>query len=168
MATFLAGQKLRASDMQLLPVVKTKLADQTISNTTVQTAITDLAVPLNASTTYSFRAIVWYSSTTTADFAPGLTVPAGATFRVCPHGSPATINGLSSTEMWVGTFTSNPMGTFGGKGAGAGNSAMLMLEGTVNVSGSPGNLQLTFAQGVAEVSNTVVHATSSLTVQKVG
>lgn len=165
------GDELFGADLNalvaLLPTIRTQRQDVTVSNSTAQAPITDLVAPLAASSIYTARAVLWYSSTTTADFAPGLTVPAGATYRVCPHGSPSTDNGLASAQMWVGTFTSAPIGTFGGKGAGAGNAAMLVLEATITTGATAGNLQLTFGQGLAEVSNTVVHATSSLTLQRV-
>jgi hypothetical protein len=74
-----------------------KAADQFVTNTTTNTADTDLAVYVPPTGTYEVDGFIIYDSSTTADFALGFVTPTGATFDW--HSQGITSGAASATDQ---------------------------------------------------------------------
>lgn len=150
--TFVAGQKLRASDLNTAFTAVTSLKaiktiDEKVNNTTTLQADDELFVAVAANATYAMRCQVFFNSGVTPDIKFGWTGPAGAAMR---WGSLDTFN-----TPWGQKDIGNALAI----GA-AGSDEFALFVGLLQVAGAGGNLQLTWAQNGATVSDTWVRAKS--------
>ncbi len=161
-----AGAKLRAAILRALitelrPVRGLVTADQTFtpSSTTLQN-ITELALPVAASTNYEFDAVIFYDTGTTPDIKFAATFPSGATFTW----GPASLK-FDGTDF-QSQFTAKHRQTAGtntelaAAGLGSGTVVNIQLRGTLKVSTTAGTLQIQGAQNTSNASNTIVKADS--------
>jgi hypothetical protein len=134
------------------------------SGTTGTTFVNDptLVVPLEAAGSFLFGGHLFYDTPTAADMKMTFTWPGaptasrwGATGR-----DPATTTNLAQAVIIVSGGTA----AFGGLGAGT--PAWVQFEGYIRNTGVAGNLQLQYAQSVADAGNFTVRAGSNLWVLK--
>jgi hypothetical protein len=137
-------------------------ADQTVNNSATLTA-SGLALSVEANSKYRIEGFVAYNSSQTADMIIGWTYPTGATIRWTPDS--LFISSTSAAGQVYRTFaTESDTGILGGPGAANGEA---LVTGMVTTGSTAGTLTLMFAQNVAEVSNTVLLAKSSILLTKV-
>lgn len=165
-----AGHKMTAADWaQILgafPLMRWKDSDQSVTSSTTQTNITDLTVPVAASTNYAIRAVIFYSGSTTGDINLGWTVPTGSSFKVTPDGFASGATG-NTNSIYRGVLTTSAFGALAAQGAGVGSALTAHLEGILAVNTTAGNLQLQYAQGTSDATSTVIYSGSYLWVQKI-
>lgn len=147
------------------PRVATQAASVPLTSNTTQQA-TDLVLSVAASTSYYFRAVIFYAAHENGDINIGMTLPAGSAFRVSPHGLPSSLTTPGAQGvMYVGTTTSSPFGAWSGDSTGA--TLTGFVEGQFNTSGTAGNIAITFAQGTGNANATTFVSRSYLMVQRV-
>ena len=134
------------------------------SGNTGTTLVNDpnLVVPLEAVGSFAFGGVLFYDSPTAADMKMAFTWPGaptasrwGATGRDI-----ATVTNVAQSII-TASGTSAPFG-----GLGVGTPAMVQFEGYIRNTGVAGNLQLQYAQQVADAGNFTVRAGSRLWVLK--
>jgi hypothetical protein len=142
-----------------------KTADETVTSSTTAQNDDHLVVPLLASSRYWIEFFIIYDAVQAADIKIQWSVPAGSTLR-WTHGGLGT--GVTSTIGEVSRFfrSQSDIGTVGGPAVGGGTNAIIPGEGWIDVAGTPGNLQLQWAQNVANATGTVVRANSLLIAQR--
>ena len=116
---------------------------------------------------FQFDLTLFYDSSTTADFKVALTIPALAVIRwggVGPSTAVAAGVGTGQFSVAIGSGTTI---VYGGSGVGTGNTLAIMVRGNVLMGGTAGNLQVQYAQQVADPTDTVVRAHSRLQVWRV-
>lgn len=129
-----------------------KTADQSVNNTTVLVNDAELFIPLTAiNTRYLFHAAVRYSTNTTADIKFTFTVPAGAGLVFGGIGADTAAAGTTNAGVNFTSSIGPATQPYNG-----GTEAWLVLHGSLLTAATTGNLQLQFAQAVANVSNTTV------------
>lgn len=144
-------------------VILRKLADQTVTNSTTLVSDTALTFPAAANTVYRIRLFLIYDSATAADFNYNFSIPAGATGFKATHST-----GLTTTICAGGsdTFAYNSItqqnSNVGGAGTGTANSCSMLIDGTVIIAGTAGNVTFQWAQATADATNTVVRTNSWL------
>jgi hypothetical protein len=140
--------------MPCTPIQSIKTANQSVNNSVALVNATGLVVPLPAaSTSYRIDAWIPYNSSTVADIKLGFTAPALATYKFAGPG--LAFNAASNIGDGEFGFASTAGTiTFGGSGG----DVAFRLVGTVITGVATGNLQLQFAQGFVEVSNTTILA----------
>lgn len=145
--TVLAGQIILADDFnKQLPLLVRKSADETVNNSTTLQDDNHLVLAVAASTTYEFEMCIFHNSSTVADLKYDFTFPTGLTMNYGLDGAAAG----GGIDNFVLIQTSVPV--IGGAGA----DRAAFLSGTVITSTTAGNLQLRWAQNMAEVSDTKV------------
>mgnify|MGYP000290546994 CR=1 FL=1 len=125
--------------------IKTKTANQTVTNSATFTNDTDLSFPMVANSYYTFKAAINYSSTSqNADFKFTFTVPAGSTVFITANYPVAGTDGAttrmcnisaSATTCTIPLTAANYRGT-------------IMVTGYVQTAATAGNTQFQFAQNV--------------------
>lgn len=164
--TFLAGSKLRASDLnKILPVQKRKAAPESVaSNTTLHNDNT-LFVALAANTTYKVDlAVLFEAANQTTDIKVAWTFPASCTLDLAVAGPHANWTGPAALEVeWSGwqNVTTSPSGVVVFGSASAVNFG-IHARGTIVVGANTGNLQLQWAQNTSDPGNLTVKSGSSL------
>lgn len=116
---------------------------------------------------FQFDLTLFYDSSTTADFKVAFTIPAAAVIRwggVGPSTTVASGVGPGQFSVAIGSGTTI---VYGGSGVGTGNTVAIMVRGNVLMGGTAGNLQVQYAQQVADPTDTVVRAHSRLQVWRV-
>jgi hypothetical protein len=164
--TFLAGERVKASKLQLLsdavPRIILKTADQARTNSTALTNDTELLAAVAASTRYKWRVEIIYGASTTGDLKIAFTWPAGAT---CPWGYIGYDTALAMRAVSFHAPASGDPFSLGGNGVG--NDLVAILTGTLTVGVTAGNLRFQIAQNALDAVNaTTVRAGSSLTITK--
>lgn len=177
---FVAGQKVRAQELNdlLLGVVMT--TDVTVNNNTTFTNATGLSIPLAANAKYGLDGwLHWTSNPGTSDPAltPGpdikfrYTYPSGATgwwAGIGPHVDKAPVPGserINYVDFGSVPLTS-PLAFAGDDEFVSGVYISAIPRGYIVTSSTSGNLQLQFAQNVARGSNTILRAGSWLRVTR--
>lgn len=165
--TFAAGQILEADDLNnmdiaslttsgnvtvggrlILPYECYVTADQASSaNNTTYANVTDLVLPLAASTGYELDMFVLYAATTVADFKIQLTGPSGVDVSETMYWAPLNAS-------WGSTASGQVVGL---NGNGASTKVPLMLRGTIINGSTAGNLQVQVAKNTAEASTHTVY-----------
>lgn len=139
-----------------------KTADETVNNSTALQNDDHLLVALPTAGTFGFQMVLFYDSSTTADFKAAFTMPAGATMLWGGVG-PATTAGSSVGDgQFLTTTVSGTAIPYGGAGTGTTNTLMLVVNGEITMGGTSGNLQLQWAQNTLDATNTVVRTRSRL------
>lgn len=153
-----SGTKLRASTLAALvtevrPISIRKSADE-IYNSDVMHTDSMLAIALAATSTYRIAADLIWQSNAIPDIQFDWTIPVGATGRW-------TINAVASGATYYGELTWAQIALLDGTGA----PVFSRVEGIINTIAA-GTLQLRWAQGVINASNTFVRDNSLLTATK--
>lgn len=150
--TFLAGQKVRASEVNdLIPIVVRLTADRTVTSSTTLTAATGLAAAVDADTRYALTGYLAYTAGATGDLKVAVAAPVGAAghWTLYAQDTAATSFGTGTTQT--------------GAGSDADGGAMACLpRGFVSTSDSAGTLQVYFAQNSSSATSTVLKAGSWL------
>lgn len=141
-----------------------KAADTTVNNSITLTADPELTIPVVAGGIYHVEGFLIYSSATAADMSLGWTYPASSTMDWTSNGLISTITG-NTGSLYRGRLAINGVGWAGGSGAGAGSKLVALPAGILTAAAS-GNLTLTWAQLVADASDTVIYANSTLKLTK--
>ncbi len=135
-----------------------------INNSVVLVSDATLVTALPTAGRFHWNAVLYYDSSVTADFKVAFTMPAGASMRWGGHG-PSTAVATNVGTMQTGvTGTSGTALVYGGSGVGTANTSMLIINGTISMGGTAGNLQLQYAQSVADPTDTVVRSSSRMQV----
>lgn len=162
--TFYALQKLRASDVQAIIddrlMVAKPSATTRISNATLA-ADPHLVLTLQASYTYVIRGVMYVSSGTTPDAQFALSFPAGAT---TPFGGVrmVTTSAGATGDVDVGAYTSATSGTSNLGVGGSGGTQTTLIEATIVMSTTAGDVTVLWAQNTNTASNTVLETGSHL------
>lgn len=157
---FTAGAVQATVNLTESLVVKMKTADETVNN--VDTVQNDdaLLIPLAASETVAFEALLRVNGNSTADIKLAFTAPAGATIRWAPtsglYVGAADTSTVSSAELTEGSELAF--------GVPSGATRHVHVTGRVVMSTTEGNLQLKWAQNTITVGDTSVLASSWLKV----
>lgn len=138
-----------------IPKILYKASDETVNNSDVLQNDDDLILPLAANEVWAFQCFLSYDSAANADIKVAFTIPAGASFVWQPQYRDAADAWTVTTGVASGTSV-----TFGGAGAGTVRGVWIM--GFVINGANAGNLQLQWAQGTQQASNTIVKAGSWL------
>lgn len=139
----------------------------TTRTTATLTNSTDLVLPLAASTTYLFEALLITDGATADDVKIAFTVPSGATITWTGTGLILAGASQTSTSMNISTVTAS--GTSASYGTlGIGTPTTIRVRGVIVTSAAAGSLTLQTAQNVADAANpTSIYAGSYLVTQKV-
>lgn len=157
--TILAGDEPTASQLNdAYPLFVRKTADETLSSTATVQNDDELLMAVPASTTYHFKLWLIINSGTTPDFKFGWSVPAGTTMSwSVQEGAPATL-----AAALQGPFTAASVPPINGVAA----DQIVIAEGLVIVSTTPGTMRLQWAQNTSTASNTSVKTNSWLRLWK--
>lgn len=166
MATFLAGQKLRASELnQHVLMFGRATADLTSTSDTTLSDVTGMAVAVEASSTYVIDGWVGYTSTSaTPDLKAAFTVPAAATGfwtllgMDAADASPGDVNTAYATTLAT-ALTAGTDATFTTQAA--------IIYGFITTSVTAGTIQFQAAQNTSSATAMTVKAGSWIRLQKV-
>lgn len=137
-----------------------KSANQTMTlSSTAMQNVTDLVAAMPTTGVYSFRGVIYYDTSTTADIKFSFTVPAGAGLRWNGLGVAVGASGIGDGTFNTISVTDSPLSYGGG---GAGTVLACQIEGEYVAGGTAGNLQFRAAQNAAEATNTIIIARSRL------
>lgn len=172
-----AGSRLRASVVQAwIDEINNINGDRTMvikgSNSTRSTANTGstltadphLTAPVLASTTYKFDIMVYHRSPTAADIKFSLDFPAGSsiTWGAVRMVTSATLTGDFDAGVYIAPTAQVSAISAGGTAT----DQMTLIQGTIVVGATPGNLTLWWAQDTANASDTTLWARSSLELRR--
>lgn len=138
-----------------------------VNNSTVLVSDAVLVAALPTAGRFQFELVLFYDSSTTADLKVAFTIPAAAVIRWGGVGPSTTVSGGVGTAQFSVAIGSGTTITYGGSGVGTANTVALIAKGNVLMGGTAGNLQLQYAQQVADPTDTVVRAHSRLHVWRV-
>lgn len=141
-----------------------KTTDTILNNTTTLTADPALTIPVVAGGIYHVEGYVLYTASTAANLNIGWTSPSGSTMDWAPDGLITSATGaVGAVHMGRQSITGSlPVG---GTGTALGNKLVAMPSG-IMTAGADGNLTLTWAQFVADPTDTTVYANSVLKLTK--
>jgi hypothetical protein len=134
-----------------------------VNNSTVLVSSTYLTLPVAASTTYLFDGVIFYDATAAADFKNSLALPVGSTGLASPWGSDTAAASVSAT-IEHDAFTSLTWAT---GGVASGTVMCSRPTGKFSTDTLGGSVTFQFAQNVANVSNAILKAGSSIRLIKV-
>jgi len=160
--TFVPGEVLTASDVNKFlaeNLVAIKSVDETVTSSAVLQNDDALVVALLANSVYWVDLLLVIDAGGTPDIQIGFTGPSGTTLALAAH----SIQTGGATDGDTKLVVVNALSTgfpFGGLGAGV--ISGLLASGRVSVGGTPGNLQLQWAQNVSNATATIVKAGSVL------
>lgn len=164
-----SGMRLTPARLNALaPVTYRKTADQSVTNSTALVTDSQLSIPCLANAEYDVEAKIIYEAPTANDMRIAFGFPTGA---VMPWGMLALDIGATglSADLRPTAF-GNPASSqqFSVGGGGAGNQLMVIMKGTLIMSGFTGNVEFRFAQLVAGVGTAaIVKAGSTLQIQRI-
>lgn len=157
MASFTAGQKLRASDLNnFLPIMARATADTSKTSNTTLGNVTGLAVAVAASTEYALDGYLAYTGNSTGDIKFAWTIPTGLTGHWGISSDDTTTPGDLKTSIATAYTTVITAG---------GGSLNATVKGYMLTSNA-GTLQLQFAQNTSDGTATVVKAGSWIRLTK--
>lgn len=163
MTTRYPGQKVRASDTEVLWARKT--TDESLTSSTTLQNDDTLVVPVEAYAVYEFTALVAYTGNTTGDIKIGFTFPSGSCYWAGKGPSEADSGygavGASRHSASFGdlTGTATPY-------AASTTPLAVLITGVLATDIASGNLQLQWAQNTSNATATVVKAGSFLRAQR--
>lgn len=168
---FVAGQKVRAQELNDLVLGVVMNADVTKNNSTVLSNATGLSIPLAANATYGLDGWLHWTSNPTADIKFQYTYPAGTTgwwAGIGPAVLPAPLVGQERINYtdFGSVSIAGPLAFAGDDEFTATVYVSAIPRGYIVTSSTSGNLQLQFAQNTANVSNTILRAGSHLRVTR--
>jgi hypothetical protein len=159
---WLAGNRITAGQLNaMLPLAVTKPADEPVTSSTVMQNDNDLVLAVAANAAYTFSCYLNYEGGTinASDIKWQWVLPAGAhmTYWSASESPGGTLVAqLTNIESTVGAAATN----------GAGNLRAVYMYGGVQTSSTAGNLQLQWAQNSSSATATIVHAKSTLTLDR--
>ena len=160
---WIPGQVLTSSDVNtwLAPTNVSKQADQSVTSSTALVSDNELVLAVVASAQYDFDCFLLYEGGTqgSSDMKIQWNVPAGSTLRY-----QATGIGTAGGMGFGNGYTAASVLQLGSQSAG--NLCACTLTGNLLMSTTSGNLQLKWAQNTSSGTSTIVHAQSSLTLQR--
>lgn len=146
----------------------TKPSDETVTASTTFQADNDLVAPLDASSSYAFVMMLFYTGpNTTADYKGRWALPASATARWGPIGQGAVNYFFSVGTAGTSNALLDETSTFTWGSTGAAGSYGTILLGTFRTSGTSGNATWEWAQNVSDPGNSVLKSDSWLRVWKI-
>lgn len=166
MAYFTAGMRLTPARLNaIIPLYAEKLTTETIvnMNSTVYQNDDDLLLPVAANTTYRMFAFLPHQAAANAALKISWTGPAGATMGWTPNGWDSTAAVPQSGNLHY--LTINADGNLSTTAVGTTDTALPC--GLLKVAGTAGNLQLRWAQRVAQPSNVLMLAGAWLKLEPV-
>ena len=152
-----AGSRLTADEVRgVAPLEVIKGADETVSTLTLQND-NALLLSVDANASYDFYAFVDYEGGTlgSSDLKLQFTIPSGASLKY-----QAVAQGTGGTPVSYGIRTQATANAFGTGGSGVTFGAL--MSGTLVMGGTAGTLQMQWCQNSGTLTNTTVHAGSSL------
>ncbi|NUP24005.1 MAG: hypothetical protein HOZ81_49720 [Streptomyces sp.] len=164
--TWASGEILTAADLNRLAQYNyvVKPSNESVTSSTAMQNDDHLVLAVSANTDYWVEAFIVYEAANGGDIAIGWSVPAGATgWWLHDTVSQYPADGMDGIERrnipdWAGTRV--------GKGLGVGFKMVAPSRGVLRVAGTPGNLQLRWAQGASSGTATTVWAASMLRISK--
>lgn len=168
---FVPGQKLRASDLNLLiPRVAYVAADVTVNNSITMVDATGLSFSLDANSKYIWDCGLYYTSNETADMKCQWLGPTGVGGTWGLYGIQASANtvnagGVLEAFRMTGYGTGNVQSV-----SGSDDFSGVMIcrpSGYVFTGGTSGTWKMQFAQNVANVSNTIIRVGSWVSLTRV-
>lgn len=167
---FVAGQKVRAQELNDLIAGVVMTADVTVSNTTTLANATGLAIPLAANATYGLDGWLHWTSNPTADIKFQFSVPSGATGWWAGTGPPAGQVPVSGSErinyVDFGSVALTAALAFAGDDEFTSTVYISAIPRGYIVTTNSGTLQLRFAQNTANASSTILRRGSWLRVTR--
>lgn len=153
----LYGHAVRSAD---IPAI---VSNTTLANDSV------LTLPLPTTGRFEWEAVIFYDSSTTADFKLAFTWPAAvSTPRWGIQGLATGATLTTGDGQFAVTATSGTAIAVGGAGSGSGSTLMAIAKGHLVLGGTAGNLTVQYAQNTSDATNTVVRSGSRLHLWKVG
>jgi hypothetical protein len=144
-----SGAEIRASDHNnLITAYARKTITENLASSTTYQNDDALVVPVLANTTYDCEMWLLYNSGATPDFKARVTVPAGAV-------TPETT--LFHNALWFRYTPTTGLGV-----ASPGGDNLYWCKFALVVAGTPGNLQVQWAQNTSDASTTAVQLGSWL------
>lgn len=125
-------------------------SDQSFTNSTTQTNVTGLSVPLQANTTYSFTAQLFTSVAASAGEATSVYY-GGNTPTYVIYGIVAEDNSVIDVSNWT-----NTIGTPFSDNTGSAVTPMVKVQGTITTGSTAANLTIRYAQSTAQATANVV------------
>ncbi len=125
-------------------------SDQTFTNSTAQTNVTGLSVPLQANTTYSFTAQLFTSVAANAGEATSVYY-GGNTPTYVIYGIVAEDSSVIDVSNWT-----NTIGTPFSDNVGSAVTPMIKVQGTITTGSTAANLTIRYAQSTAQTSSNTV------------
>lgn len=145
-----------------------KTVNETVNNSVTLQNDDALAFSALANSTYAVQLFILYDSSTTADFRYDFTLPVSAIGYKSTSHAPTTTTACSGT---AGTFVFNDItqtdNNVGGAGTGTANTCALVVEATIITAGTSGTVQVRWAQGTLDATDTVVRANSWIRYRKI-
>lgn len=168
---FVAGQKVRAQELNDLVLGVVMTSDVTVNNTTAMTNATGLAIPLAANATYGLDGWLHWTSNPTADIRFEWSYPTGSTGWWAGIGPPANRTPIVNSERinyidWGSVVLSAGLNFAGDDEFPADVYISAMPRGYIVTSSTSGTLQLRFAQATANASNTILRRGSWLRITR--
>lgn len=139
-----------------------------INNNAVLQSDAVLVTALPTAGRFHWNAILYFDAAAAADIKVAFTIPAGATMRWGGHGASTAVAGNVGTGQFLCTTVSGTAIPYGASGVGTANTSMIIINGTVVMGGTAGNLQLQYAQNTADPTDLVVRAHSRMSVWRAG
>lgn len=146
-----------------------KTANETVNNTATLQNDDALFVTPAINTVYTVDSYIVYDAATAADLTFAFTFPAGASLSWAVIGLATSVTAVTGdmTAAARDRFASGVAGAIGAGGANVGGEVVAIIRGTLIMGATAGNLQLQWAQAVANASDAVVYRDSWLRLQKI-
>lgn len=154
-----AGQKVRASDLEVLWARKS-LDESVTSSTTAQNDDT-LVLAVRANSTYRFTCLVAYTGNPTGDIKIGFATPAGSICYWAGKGPSTADDGYGTVGASKHSASLDEAGATTSY-AGSTSALAILVEGVLIVGSTSGNLTLQWAQNTSNGTATTVKAGSFL------
>lgn len=160
MVTFYAGQRVQASDLAgALPTLGRVVADVTKTSSTTLTDATGLAVLLDANSFYAIDCYLAYVAGATGDLKVAFAAPAASAghWALMPLAASTTGSGGILDGTRQSGFGDSVTQVAGGSDALSG-ALLCQPHAYVATAGTPGLLQVRFAQNVSSATATIIKA----------
>jgi hypothetical protein len=135
-----------------------------INNSTVLVSDAVLVTALPTAGRFHWTCVLYFDAAAAADIKVAYTIPAGATMRWGGHGPSTAVAGNIGTSQFLCVTGSGTTIPYGGSGTGTANTSMIIINGSVVMGGTAGNLQLQYAQNTADPTDLIVRTHSRMTV----
>lgn len=147
----LAGDKVRASDLDAIVRIVRKSASESITNSTTLQDDDDLQISVEASVIYTFRSVIFYDASTTGDLKFQWVAPSGAALAFSAMIPALAITAAAGNTTNFGSF--NLTDVLGVGAAGVGTQLAIAMNGVLVMSTTAGTFKLQWAQNTADAVN---------------